>query len=287
MPKRRIQSTLSLEGETQMSSILTNVGAMAALQSINTTARSLTQTQNHISTGLRVETAKDDSSTWAIATAMRGDVSGFKAISDNLALSTSTIGVASKGAETITSLLNQIKDKVVQANGTGVDTAKIQSDVDQLVQQIDSVANAAEFNGLNFIKATPDSANLLASMDRSSGSLAVKTIAVTGADLTSTGLSIGSLDVTSATALTDVETAIGTASAAAAQFGSVQNRLSIQSDFVKSLTDALTTGIGSLVDANMEEESARLSALQVQQQLGVQSLSIANSTPQSILTLFR
>jgi flagellin len=270
-----------------MSSILTNVGAMAALQSINQTARSLTQTQNHISTGLRVQTAKDDSSTWAIATAMRGDVAGFKAISDNLALSSSTISVASNGAETITSLLNQIKDKVVQANGTGVDTAKIQSDVDQLVQQIDSVANAAEFNGLNFIKASPDSANLLASMDRSSGSLAVKTIAVTGSDLTSTGLSIGSLDVTSATALTDVETAIGTASGAAAQFGSVQNRLTIQSDFVKSLTDALTTGIGSLVDANMEQESARLSALQVQQQLGVQSLSIANSTPQSILTLFR
>ncbi|HUL08928.1 MAG TPA: flagellin [Candidatus Acidoferrum sp.] len=270
-----------------MSSILTNVGAMAALQSINQTARSLTQTQNRISSGLRVQVAKDDSSTWAIATAMRGDVSGFKAISDNLALSTSTISVAANGAETINNLLNQIKGKVVQANGTGVDTAKIQSDVDQLIQQIDSVANAAEFNGLNFIKATPDSANLLASMDRSGGSLAVKTIAVTGQDLTSAGLSIGSLDVTSASALTDVESAIATASGAAAQFGSVQNRLSIQSDFVKSLTDALSTGIGSLVDANMEEESARLSALQVQQQLGVQSLSIANSTPQSILSLFR
>jgi flagellin len=270
-----------------MSSILTNVGAMQALQSINSTNRSLATTQNRISTGLRVANSKDNSSSWAIATAMRGDVSGFKAISENLALSTSAISVARTGAETVTDLLNKIKEKIVQANGTGVDTAKIQDDVDQLLSQIDSVANAAEFNGTNFIKATPDSANLLASMDRSSGTLAVQTIAVTGSDLTTTGLSVNALDVTSATALADVETAIGTSSAAAAQFGSVQNRLEIQSDFVTALGDALTVGVGSLVDANMQEEAARLSALQVQQQLGVQSLSIANQAPQSILTLFR
>jgi len=266
-----------------MSSILTNVGAMQALQSINTTNRNLATTQNRISTGLRVASAKDNSS----SRAMRGDVSSFKAISENLALSTSSISVARTGAETVTNLLNQVKEKVIQANGTGVDTAKIQADVDQLLSQIDSVANAAEFNGTNFIKATPDSANLLASMDRSSGTLAVQTIAVTGSDLTTTGMSVNALDVTSATALADVETAIGTSSDAAAQFGSVQNRLEIQSDFVTALGDALTAGVGSLVDANMQEEAARLSALQVQQQLGVQSLSIANQAPQSILTLFR
>jgi flagellin len=272
-----------------MSSILTNVGAMAALQSINNTNRSLATTQNRISTGLRVESAKDNSSSWAIATAMRGDVSGFKAISENLALSTSAVSVAREGAETVANLLNQIKEKVVQANGTGVDTAKIQSDVNQLLGQINSVANAAEFNGTNFIKATPDSANVLASMDRSGGTLAVQTIAVTGEDLTTaaSGLNIAALNVTGATALADIETAIATAVDAAAQFGSVQTRLEIQSDFVKALTDALSAGVGSLVDANMEEEAARLSALQVQQQLGVQSLSIANSAPQSILALFR
>jgi flagellin len=273
-----------------MSSILTNVGAMQALQSINSTNRSLAMTQNRISTGLRVESAKDNSSSWAIATAMRGDVAGFKAISENLALSTSSISVAREGAETIAALLNQVKEKVIQANGAGVDTAKIQDDVDQLLLQIDSVANAAEFNGTNFIKATPDSANLLASMDRSTGSLVVQTIAVTGQDLTTaaTGLNIPALSVTGGQATLDsLEAAIATATDAAAQFGSVQTRLEIQSDFVTALGDALTAGVGSLVDANMEEEAARLSALQVQQQLGVQSLSIANSAPQSILALFR
>jgi flagellin len=273
-----------------MSSILTNVGAMAALQSISQTARSLTQTQNRISTGLRVETAKDDSSTWAIATTMRGDVSGLKAISDNLALSTSTIGVASSGAETVTKLLNQIKEKVVAANGTGVDTAKIQADIDQLVSQVDSVVNAAQFNGVNFLKGGAN-VDLLASLDRTGATVAVSTITVTPADLQAATLGVDAIDVTTAAgasaAIDTIETAIGTSVDAAAQLGSVQNRLTIQSDFVKSLSDALTTGVGSLVDANMEEESARLSALQVQQQLGVQSLSIANSTPQSILSLFR
>src|SRR5215813_11915148 len=128
-----------LREKLKMSSILTNVGAMQALQSINSTNRSLATTQNRISTGLRVANSKDNSSSWAIATAMRGDVSGFKAISENLALSTSSISVARTGAETVTDLLNKVKEKVVQANGTGVDTAKIQDDVDQLLSQIDSV----------------------------------------------------------------------------------------------------------------------------------------------------
>jgi len=269
-----------------MSSLLTNVGAMAALQSLNSTNKSLAMTQNRISTGMRVSNAADNSSSWAIATAMRGDVSGYKAISDNLALSTSTVSVARSGAETVGGLLNQIKEKVVQANGTGVDTAKIQDDVDQLISQIDSVVNAAEINGLNYINGGT-TVDILASMDRSGGTLAVQNITLNEADLTATGLAINTLNVTSATALDDVEAAIATAVSAAAEFGSVQNRLEIQGDFVKALTDALSEGVGSLVDANMEEEAARLSALQVQQQLGIQSLSIANSSPQSILSLFR
>jgi len=269
-----------------MSSILTNVGAMAALQSLSHTNKSSTMTQNRIGTGLRVENAKDNSSSWAIATAMRGDVSGCNAISENLALSTSTVSVARNGAETVTGLLNQIKEQVVQVNGTGADTAKTQDDVDRLIAQIDGVVNAAEINGRNYINSGT-TVDILASMDRSGGTLAVQTITLNEADLTAAGLSVDTLDVTSATALDDVEAAIASAVSAAAEFGSVQKRLEIQGDFVKALTDALSEGVGSLVDANMEEEAARLSALQVQQRLGIQSLSIANSAPQSILALFR
>lgn len=102
---------------------------------------------------------------------------------------------------------------------------------------------------------------------------------------------LASIDVSSsagaAAALGSIETLIGTAIDASAAFGSVEGRISTQSDFVSKLTDSLKTGIGSMVDADMEETSARLQALQVQQQLATQSLSIANQAPQSILSLFR
>jgi flagellin len=88
-------------------------------------------------------------------------------------------------------------------------------------------------------------------------------------------------------ALTNIEGLIQTAIDSAASFGSVQGRIETQAKFVTGLTDALKSGIGTLVDADMEETSARLQALQVQQQLGVQALSIANQAPQSLLSLFR
>lgn len=102
---------------------------------------------------------------------------------------------------------------------------------------------------------------------------------------------LSSIDVSTSAGATAALGTIGglidTAIAAAADFGSAQGRIESQANFVGKLTDSLRAGIGSLVDADMEEASARLQALQVQQQLGVQSLSIANQAPQSILSLFR
>jgi flagellin len=102
---------------------------------------------------------------------------------------------------------------------------------------------------------------------------------------------LSAIDVSSgagaSAALGNIEALIGASIDAASAFGSVQGRIDIQSEFISNLSDSLKSGIGTLVDANMEEASARLQALQVQQQLGVQSLSIANQAPQSILSLFR
>ncbi|NCM97584.1 MAG: flagellin, partial [Rhodobacterales bacterium] len=96
-----------------------------------------------------------------------------------------------------------------------------------------------------------------------------------------------STSANAATALTNIETLINTTVDAAAAFGSAQSRIETQATFISNLSDSMKAGIGAMVDANMEEVSARLQALQVQQQLGVQSLSIANQAPQSILSLFR
>jgi flagellin len=492
-----------------MSSILTNTSAMVALQTLKGINSDLSKTQNEISTGKSIATAKDNASVWAISKVMESDVKGFKGISESLSLGESTVAVARNASETVTDLLTDIKGKIVAAQEENVDRVKIQTDISALRDQINSIVGAAQFNGLNLLKGTED-VNVLSSLDRASdGTVTASNIAVSRQDLTTSagtygsgtslsanatasdtavvntansetltiaadadvsgdsfsltvagstvsfnagditgdqdaaalainnainglGLSgvtasvstnvitisstrafegvsltalkngagagvtlsaaeigeraenvsfsasaavndgdgyqvtvgsnaytyvagpsetfedvarglkaaidaggatdistsvakngsnwelkvdnngsslafsvvgaaggtasgglfgLGGIDVTTnagaSAALGNIETLVNTAIDASASFGSDQGRIQTQNDFVSKLTDSLRAGIGSLVDADMEEASARLQALQVQQQLGVQSLSIANQSPQSILSLFR
>ncbi|MFN6978109.1 MAG: flagellin [Gemmobacter sp.] len=426
-----------------MSSILTNTSAMVALQTLKSINTSLAKTQDEISTGKAVGSARDNSAVWAISKVMESDVQGFKGISDSLALGSSTIAVARGASEQITKLLGEIKEKIVASQESNVDREKIQADVVALRDQIGSIVSAAQFNGLNLLSnrkggATvaqivgntgagagilgSGSVKVLSSLDRSgsntvtasqitavkgdlgtaartagagtdiaataitgagaiaagaSGTLTVAgdiatvarggnrviagdTYAVAGltgitaplsyvardgdtvsdiarglvdrinfeaqkaglaytakldgtagvqitngtaAGITTTttvntggtaggGLALlGEIDVTTENgakaALGAIEGLTQTAIRAAANFGTAQKRIDIQAEFVGKLVDSLKAGIGSLVDADMEAASAKLQALQVQQQLGIQALSIANQAPQNILALFR
>lgn len=488
-----------------MTSILTNTSAMVALQTLKGINSDLATSQAEISTGKSVATAKDNSSIWAISKVMESDVKSFKGISESLSLGESTITVARQASETIADLLTDIKSKIVAAQEENVDRGKIQTDISALRDQISSVVNAAQFNGLNMLKGTDDM-NILSSLDRAGdGSVTASNITIARQDLSTTAgvlgtgtdlsanaalsaaaatnagnsatvtiatdgdmsdntlsISVGgatlnfsageltgdqdaaaatisgalnalgivgvsasvatnvitltstrafedvSLAATGATAsgssiaeraetltfsgsanvaegdgyqatvgsntftyvagkgetfddvakglkaaidggnitgistqvvtdssgqsvlkidndsassvslsragaaggtasgglfgldaidvttnsgadsaLGNIETLINNSIDAAASFGSAQGRIESQTDFIGKLTDSLRAGIGTLVDADMEEASARLQALQVQQQLGIQSLSIANQTPQSILSLFQ
>jgi flagellin len=279
-----------------MSSILTNHGAMVALETLRNTNRELTTVQNEISTGKKIATAKDNAAIWAISTVMSSDVSSFKQISDSLNLGSSTVGVARSAAEQVTSMLQNMKSLIVSAQESNVDRTKIQADIDALTDQIESIVGAAQFNGLNLIdgSATTD-VSILSSLDRDATSVTASTIDVARQNLSTAAggglVALATLDVTTdanaATALTNIETLIQTGVDAAASFGSAQKRIGYQSEFVNTLVDSLKAGIGGLTDANLEESSARLQALQVQQQLGTQALTIANQAPQSLLALFR
>ncbi len=274
-----------------MSSILTNNSAMVALQTLKSINSNLGQTQSEIATGKSVATAKDNSAVWAISKVMESDVSGFNAISDSLSLGQATVAVASAGAEQITDLLTQMKEKVVAATGENVDHAKITADVDELKNQITSVIAASQFNGANLLDAAGGDVTILSSLDRDSGgTVTASNITVASVDF-ETDLDLTAVDVSGAaaadTSLAEIETLIQTAVDGTAALGASQKRVEDQGNFVSKLTDAMKSGIGALVDADMEEASARLQALQVQQQLGVQSLSIANQGAQSILSLFR
>ena len=409
-----------------MSSVLTNNSAMAALQTLKSIHSNLDTVTAQVATGKRVADAKDNPAIWAVSKVISADIDSFKTISDNLGFGLATVGVAADAAQTVVDNLAEIKNKIIAAQASNVDRTKLQADVAALRENIISVVNGAQFNGLNLINNTTTTTNVLASLDRSGAAVTANNIVVSGQNLlvgtytartvltgsdgastnadvagfalnntnttgklviaqgaaapnkfvagdsvsvsiagktatytvtaadvattninevvaigvktavealkvpyltidydytgstanltfknTSTGATavdyrvaaqfanVGSgglgalagINVSTAAgataALSSIDTLIGTAISAAASFATTQVKIDTQQTFVNNLADSMKTGIGALVDTDMEEASARLQALQVQQQLSTQSLSIANQQSQSLLSLFR
>lgn len=268
-------------------SINTNAGAQVALASLNKTTTQLEKTTLRVSTGFRVNGAKDDPSTFAIAQRLRADVAGFGAVKGRLAEGLATTDVAIAAAESISDLLIDLKAKAITANQAGLTAATssaLNTDFRALVDQITSVVGSASFNGVNLVSATAIDLKILSNIDGSTldftaGKLDTTTLALQGTDLTS--------QANAALAVTAVDGAIDLVNAELANLGSFSKSLTIQRDFVGSLVDSLNSGIGNLVDADLAVESARLQALQIKQQLGVQALAIANAAPQTILGLFQ
>lgn len=274
-----------------MISVNTNTNAMVALQYLNTTEAQLSQTQQAVATGMTVANAKDNGAVFAIAQNMRGAVAGYQAVTDSLNRGMSTIDVAMSAGQSISDLLIQMKQKALAASDTSLDTASraaMNADFVALRDQITSIVKNAVFNGFNLIDGSTSQISALASSDGTrhvttsaenmSLSGSIVTVKSTGNISTQAGAS--TMVATLQTSLTNVNAALAKLSAGSAKF-------SVQATFVSQLTDALNTGIGNLVDANMAQESAQLTALQTKQQLGAQALSIANQAPQIALSLFR
>ncbi len=280
-------------------SILTNVGAMVALQTLNRTSKDLQVVQDRISTGMKVGTAKDNSSYWSIATTMKSDVSALKALNENLAINSATVQTARIGSENIQKLLGEVKSQLSLATSSSVDHAKIGAELNSLAAQIQNTISAASYNGENLLNNT-DTRTLTVSINRSGSTISAVTDTVAGRDMAAVQTFVAGLNAAitggadgiaragaAQTQLLALEAQMTTVINAAAEFGNVGKRLELQQDFTSKLVDSLNQGVGTLVDANLNEESARLQALQVQQQLGIQALSIANGAPQNILSLFR
>lgn len=307
-----------------MASILTNGSAMTALQNLTATIRKLDETQTRISTGLRVGRAEDNAAYWSIATTMRSDNGALSTVKDALGLGSATIDVAYTGISSAIEAVKEIKNKLVAARQPGVDRVKIQSEVTELQRQLTSIGNTSVFSGENWISVDSseagysDTKTIVASFSRSAEGIAIGTITVSVSaiklydaadqsgilDLVDTtanaGLdySVANLDISELTNSDDdiadleqmiawVDLAVTKMTTSAANLGAVKQRVNLQQDFVTSLMSAITRGVGALVDADMNEESTKLQALQVQQQLGIQSLSIANQNSQNILALFK
>ncbi|MGE0629221.1 MAG: flagellin [Hyphomicrobiaceae bacterium] len=346
-----------------MNSINTNFAALTALESLSNTNKNMLETQKRISTGFRVAGAEDNAAYWSMATTMRSDNKALSTVADALGLGAATVDVAYTAMNSAIEVVSDMKDKLVAAQQPGVDRAKVQTEIDELQNQLRSIAESASFAGENWLSvdtggtAYSASESIVASFSRTSGingqQVTVTTLSVDvsaaflfnantdgaggvadSGTATADGLGIlgsarlsiadsdtatvarGSIGAAGTIVIANFDTAnatvapaeidISTASdsdiadylqavdaaltemtTAATNLGASKKRIDIQNTFVSNLMSAMDRGIAALVDADMNKESTRLQALQVQQQLGIQSLSIANSSTQNILSLFR
>ena len=281
-------------------SVNTNTGAMAALQSLTSTTKALSMTSNRITTGMNVSSTKDNSAAYTTAQSLRSDLGGLQAVHASLARAKSVTDVAVAGAEQISDVVNQMKAKAYQAADQGIDQStrdNINKDFTALRDQITTIVNASNFNGTNLLKASGGSVSALQSLQDSNSTTTgwqpdALSVANQGLDLGGSVITVaasGNIS-TAAAATTMIDTLTTTQTNLAtslSDLGSASRNIDAQSTFNSKLSDSIEGGIGNLVDADLAKESAKLQALQVKQQLGVQALSIANQAPQTITSLFR
>ena len=273
-------------------SVHTNTSAAIALQNLTRTNDRLGDVQSRISTGLKVQGAKDNAAIWAIAQQQRADVGALSAVKQSLDRATSIADVALSAGESVSDLLNQLKEKVVAAKDTSLKTQSrelLNADFQALLRAIASAVENATFDGGNILDGSlTNGIRFLANADATSFvTLSAKDLTL-GGSIIELAMSDSLLTLTGATqALTRLDNSITQLNAALGEIGAQAKQIEAHNNFVTKLVDTLESGIGNLVDADLAKESARLQALQVQQQLGAQSLSIANQAPQVILSLFR
>lgn len=310
-----------------MSSIHTNRTAITALATLRLIDAQMETTMKRISTGLRINDASDNAAYWSIATTLRSDIKAQSAVVDTLGLSRAMTDVASAGMSQAVDLVSEIKAKLVLASEPGVDKTKVNQELEELKAQLANVAQSSSFNGQNWLYGSPDTVSMPASIKNYGGFTSVGYIEIDTSQTTlidpgnnANGLLTKDHSVTTAGGAAEIFYLLGSGTAGTAKAitldasttadelsGMVQaidemeqdlidanallgikaNGIERQEAFTRKLIEVSKKALGRLVDADMAEESTRLKALQVQKQLAIQSLSIANSQADMILQLFR
>ncbi|GGZ40553.1 flagellin [Asticcacaulis endophyticus] len=273
----------------------TNVGAMAALQSLNRTSRQFREVEDRITTGLKVSSAKDNGAVYAIAVMQRSEISSLDVLQRSLERATSVIDVAMGAGETVADVLNEMKTRVISAADTSLDTTSrtaMSDDFLDLIRQIWHAVKNAEFDGTNLIDEGADDMVVPASLSLDTITVQAQNLSL-GVDGLWWNMPIASatLPFTTATEaaafIPAMDIAIERIGLRLSALGTAAKAIEGQSQFLYKLQDAMTEGVGNLVDADMAKESARMVSLQTRQSLGQQSLSIANRAPNMVLALFQ
>jgi len=273
-------------------SVNTNTAALTALENLNKTNQNLTDVQGEISTGLAVNSAKDNASVWSIAQGQRADINSLASVKSSLNRASSIADVTNTAGTEISDLLTQLREKVVSAMDPSLQTTSrtaLNADYQSILKQISQVVNSATFDGANILNGslTSNIQFLANAQGNAFITLSTQNMSLGGSIITLASTSTINT-VTSATSnLALLDASLSNVNQALGDLGAQASQIDAHITFVGKLSDTLTSGVGNLVDADMAKDSARLQALQVQQQLGAQSLSIANQAPQVVLSLFR
>ena len=278
-------------------SIVTNPEAFVALRNLERTNEKLSRTQERLSTGLKVTSATDDASNFAIAQGVRGDVRALSAITQGLNNSKGIGEIALAGVTAISDLLQDIRQKLTELANGGLTTAQgviVKADFDKLMSQAYGFVSNSNFNGRNLLISDATNVNTISNLNGTNLTLTARSgsnsgvthliRSLAGATLGTTGAATDAVNAQSVIALqySALETEINTSLGA---LGAEIRALKFQTDFLTTVNDSTEIGLGNIVDADLARESAELTALQVRQQLGVQVLGIANQQPQILLNL--
>ena len=278
-------------------SIVTNPEAFVALRNLERTNEKLSKTQERLSTGLKVTSATDDASNFAIAQGVRGDVRALGAITQGLNNSKGIGEIALAGVTAISDLLQDIRQKLTELANGGLTTAQrviVKADFDKLMSQAYGFVSNSNFNGRNLLISNASNVNTISNLNGTNLTLTARSGASSGVTHLIRSLAAATLGTTGAATDSEnaqsviiaqynaLETEINTSLGA---LGAEIRALKFQTDFLTTVNDSTEIGLGNIVDADLARESAELTALQVRQQLGVQVLGIANQQPQILLNL--
>ena len=269
-------------------SINTNLGALVALRNLNSTNSMLRAVQDRVATGFKVIGAKDNASSFAIAQGIRGDIKATSAVQQGLSQGKGIASVAIAGATEISNLLIDLKAKILEGlnpANTSAQQSILNTDYTGLVTQVLNFIQKAEFNGKNMLQSGATAVAIIA--DITGGALTVRAQDLEGTAYSQLNAQNMSNTSAASAALTQVAVVINTVNVALGQLGADNRGLTLQDNFLSSISDALEEGLSAIVDADLAQESAKLQSLQVKQQLAIQTLSIANAAPQILLGLFQ
>jgi flagellin len=281
-----------------LNSVNTNMGSMIALQSLESTQQQLSVTQKQISTGYRVADSTDDGAAYAIAQSVRSTVGALTSANQQLGNVQGLLSTTQSGLNHISSTMNSMRAVLVQlssADVQGNDRTNYEEQYQSLLSNLRSYVDDSNYNGKTLIGNTASSngnfGRIAVTRNEVGGTYGIATFS--GSALYSS-LNFSTTQLSGASTVGALISATGTfvtqqnsVGQELNTIGSAVNYVNAQVTYNNDKIDALKTGLGSLVDADLAKESAQLTSLQIRQQLGTQALSMANQAPQTLLSLFR